>query len=350
MWKLNKINKITIIICLFILVAVVVYLLLPHKQPIAPPVLVPTPTVLKPIKTINRSNNPFSSFEKISPAATYSFAAIPSDSPINSVPLYIVSKQENLLKNLIQNASALFGFTTTPKAVTMSRGIFSLWNEENKSLSAGGDPVEIGYYGGLALSNKIIPGNLSGLESKAKEYIQKFKIIPPGATLSSPTVEFSTPIGNDPISTTQARATRVTFRFRATIDNLPVYTGSPENYFCSAIFDADGNLVSFSAIVLNNVVRGSSYRQIISPAEAADRLIAGDGVVVSAYSEADKNRLSSFDYSVFSASLGAPQLAYFYDASKNDLLPIYVFRGKGNDIKSGSNLFLTLFVSALKVN
>lgn len=243
-------------------------------------------------------------------------------------------------------ASAL-GVNGPPTMFVGSRGAFTTWSSEDKTLSVGGTPTEVSYASGISPGN-VIQKSEKELVSLALSFLQSINILHKDLSLEPMRSLYFAPTGGSPNELGgPAGATVAQINFQYRLGGLPFYMRLPDIPGASVRLNAEGAIVSFSAYWFYSIEKSLGKIVVAAPEAAASRLVGGEGVLLSVASDDDKNSEELPYYQINSSSITTTTLGHYLPAGETKLVPVYVFWGTGRDERSGKSVNTTTIVSGL---
>lgn len=239
-----------------------------------------------------------------------------------------------------------FLITNEPTVAQLADGTLYIFSQGEVSLSVGLDPVTISYsaYPKVGLTTLSSPDTF--YSQQANQFIQKNKLLPPGATLSSPTIEYLAPRGNDPNYTTRDKATSIKISYRLLLSGRPLYTHQSGNSTISITYDSTNTLEDFTGFYFSGIVDTKKTTNVLSQTEAVSRLQTNQGVLAWIEAKEDVNKEGASTYSFSAVDIKKISLGYYYTPRQPLLAPVYVFDGNTTDQKNRKIDTITI-VSAL---
>jgi len=301
----------------------------------------PTPTA-RPVADITPAT--FPKLESVDKKTTYNASSLVGSLPTTVAAYRVLSSFAVLEK--ARRVARVLGFSSEPQTIDIPGEPLYAWDEGEKTFSAGGSPPAIAYLSGLPKNLPSVSVSVEVLKRSARSFLEDNALVPAGTAAENINTAYLAPVGNDPVQTTRDRATVVQLDYRLFLGGIPVLSGYPDIPTYTFWFDGAGAMRKFSGLLFPPVEVAGEI-QILSLSEAKARLESGGGTILSAFSQADKNRVETQYYSFKTTRVTDASQAYYFTPGQEVLAPVYVFTGTATDERTKKTVNTITLVSAL---
>ncbi|MBP9814117.1 hypothetical protein KBC80_02885 [Candidatus Woesebacteria bacterium] len=331
MKKYKKILIVTAILAICLLGFLVL-----QKSPSTSSTIKPTVT----LAPVNPTSMPTSLSDSVS-----AYTNIPTASFPEKVPYFSVSFTRNLETETSRIAS-LFNFTSPPQIISGSRGKYSITQDESATLTFSENPLTF-TYDVASISGKPISYDPKELVTTSAQQLEDLSIIRSPLVVVNETLSYFAPRGPSPNKLQNSNgATLVQIDFDFQVGKFPLFVGDADTPGATTRFDGDKNLIQIRTYIPPNITTGTDEVNIISYKEATERLAAGSGIL-SSVSSAEIDNIFLTGATPKNIEVSRVQLGYLLLSGRNDLVPVFIFSGKGRLEENNKAVNTTTIISAL---
>lgn len=245
----------------------------------------------------------------------------------SSVPAYTIIKKADT-EIVTKTVGGALGLQGSPTPLVGSQGVSFYWNTKTRSLTVGGDPINIAYSEDVGLSDTI-RATEDELSRAAVSYLTRLGIPPSPFFLKKTGSVYMRPEQQDPRPVASASAaTLIQMSFQYTIDGFPVFVNPPSVPGAEVSVNGKGEVGSFRAFWFPTITKESEKNTIVSYDEAVRRLLSFQGVLASVETEGGTSEVLLTRPPDIS-TIYQVELGYFYSPDQQSLSPVFVFYGKG---------------------
>ena len=328
-------NKKILFLMLLVAVCLLGYLLLQKRSSSGT-----TSTPLVTLAPVNPATMPTSLSDTVS-----AYTNIPAMSfPIN-IPHFSASPPRDL-ESESARVAALFNITTSPQIISGSRGKYSITQSPSGTLTFSENPLTL-TYDVASISGSFITYDPKELVATSVQHLGDLSVITPPVVTINERYSFFSPRGSSPNKLQNSSgATLVQIDFDFQIEKFPFFVGDANTPAATMRFDGAKKLIQIRTHVPPSITKEKENIEIISYKEATERLAAGLGIL-SNVASAGIDGIFLTGATPTTIEVLSVQLGYLLLSNRNDLVPVFVFSGKGYIEEDKKAVNTTTIISAL---
>ncbi len=273
------------------------------------------------------------------PSPSYTMGTIADTFP-KTIPIFTSGAPVSLQKE-VERVAKIFNVTSAPTIDTAFDGTYYMWST-NPGLMIGPDGSRVSYSASGTTTDPLLPGD-SAYTTAATQLVSA---VAQGQTARLSSTLYFAPQLTDLNFVERGRATGIQLGFTAILGGFPLIAGDPKSSETVLRFNSGKNLLHYAGYIFPQFVP-SGTTSIISLQQAGERLLAGQGTVLSATSPTDLNAHDTKWYQFSLSAVARADLAYYYDVPAKRLSPVFLFTGKAIDKTTGSQVDTVTAVSAV---
>ena len=301
----------------------------------------------------NAPSKPSTSIAPINPTtmprslsdAVSAYTNIPAMSFPTALPLVTISSPRNLEAESSRIA-ALFNINSPPQVVSGSRGRYTISQSGSTTLTLSENPLTFSYEA-ATISGAAVSYDPNLLTKTSVQQLEDLSILRPPVIATNEIFTYFSPKGPSPNKLQNSNgATLVQIDFDFQIGKFPLFIADANTHPATTRFDGNKNLIQIRAYILPNITIEKDEITIISYKEATERLAAGSGILSSVASVGNDNEFLT-GLTPNEVEVSRVQLGYILLPNRNDLVPVFVFSGKGYIKEDNRSVNTTTIISAL---
>ncbi len=231
----------TYAIVFFVALLIVVGVALVTSSKNTKPPAAPTPTV-RPSVT-----GPL--FPEAISARSTSYVSIPREPTVVELPYYTIASRLTA-EGVVALLSKQFVVQGSPQKILGAKGEYFVLQQGYTNITVSGDPISGSYVADASFSG-ILTGTAQAYIEKSRSLIEGLELPASPISVSSPTLRYFAPTGNDPTPVPDARrATVIQINYQYALGAVPLYVGSSSSPGVSVQYDGAGVVLSFRAIFM----------------------------------------------------------------------------------------------------
>ena len=292
------------------------------------------------IPSINPTTMPRSLSDTVSTYTNMPAATFPS-----SVPYVTISTPRNLEAESSRLA-ALFNIQSPPQIISGSRGRYTITQGVSALLTLSENPLTFAY-DAASIAGTLVSYDPKPLVNTSIQQLEELSILRSPLVVTNEVFSYFSPQGPSPNKLqSQSGATMVQIDFDYHIGKLPLFISDANTPAATTRYDGNKNLVQVRAHILPNMTIEKNDVAIVSYKEATERLAAGQGVL-SSVASAENDGVFLTGLTPTNIEISRVQLGYLLLSGRSDLVPVFIFSGKGYLEEDKKSVNTTTIVSAL---
>lgn len=327
-------NKKIVILGIVVMISLLIYFLFTNKGKPRN-----TTVPITNIESVNPKTLPVSLSNNVSSYTNVPVLTFPA-----TVPHYSASSSR-LVEQETERLVSLLNISAPIQTIAGSRGKYLSAQNSFGALLVSEKPLSF-VYDAASISGKIITYDSSLVLATGIKQLEDLSVLQAPALPATEIYSYFSPVGSSPNQLKSASgATMVQVDIPLRLETFPLYVGDANTPAFSLRFDGDKKLIQIRGYILPTIKKEHNEIKIISYKDAVTRLQTNSGILSSLW-------LSDTGTSFLTGStpkdieISGAKLGYLYLSDRKDLVPVFIFSGKGFVSEEGRVVNTTTIVLA----